>query len=66
MGNKRIKPRCKLSGKDGNVFNLLSIASLALKDIGLKEEAKEMYERATHSNSYEEALAIIAEYVQIY
>ncbi len=66
MANKKIKPRCKLSEQNGNIFNLLSIASLALKSMGLYNEAKEMYERATHSGSYEEALAIINEYVDAY
>ena len=56
MDNKIIKPRCKLSGANGNIYNLLSIASLTLKAMGLNKEADEMYSRATSSDSYESAL----------
>ena len=66
MDNKRIKPRCKLSGANGNIYNLLSIASLTLKAMGLNKEADEMYGRATLSDSYESALAVIQEYVDAY
>jgi len=59
------KPICKLIGEDGNIFNLLAIARRSLLRVGLKQEAKEMVDRATSSNSYEEALGIIGEYVEI-
>ena len=66
MERNRIKPRCKLSNQDGNIYNLLSIASVTLKNIGLDQEAKEMWEQAANANSYDEALAIIQEYVEVY
>ena len=59
------KPVCKLIGENGNIFNLLAIARRSLLRVGLKQEAKEMADRATSSNSYEEALGIIGEYVEI-
>ena len=59
------KPICKLIGEDGNIFNLMGVASRVLKDAGKKEEAKEMVDRVTSSNSYGEALRIIGEYVEI-
>ena len=59
------KPVCKLIGEDGNIFNLIGVASRVLKDAGKKEEAKELVDRATSSNSYGEALRIIGEYVEI-
>ena len=62
---KTMKPKCKLIGEDGNIFNLMSIASRVLKEAGMKEEAKEMAERIFNSKSYLEALAIISEYVEI-
>lgn len=37
------KPDCPLIGADGNIFNLLGIASRTLREHGLKEQAKEMY-----------------------
>ena len=36
-----MKPKCKLIGEDGNIFNLMSIASKTLKETGMEEEAKE-------------------------
>lgn len=61
------KPECPLIGADGNIFNLLGIASRTLKAHGQEENAKEMVERVTGGNcqSYEEALMIIADYVTI-
>ncbi len=59
------KPDCPLLGKDGNVFNLLGIASRTLKRCGLSDQAKEMSSRVMSSGSYGEALAIIGEYVNI-
>ena len=59
------KPKCKLSGENGNIFNLLALAGKALKKAGLKEQAAEMGERAWASGSYDEALAIIQEYVDV-
>lgn len=59
------KPDCALIGQDGNIFNLMGIASRTLKRNGLGEQAKEMQERITSSGSYEEALGTIGEYVNI-
>jgi len=60
------KPRAKLIGKDSNVFNLLAIASRALKNAGRREDATEMGNRVMSSSSFDEALAIITEYVDAY
>lgn len=65
MDNKRNKPDCKLIGEDGNIFNLMARASRTLRENNLSEEAKEMRERITSSGSYDEALCIIGEYVNI-
>ena len=65
MDNKRNKPDCKLIGEDGNVFNLMARAIKTLRENDLSEEAKEMRERITSSGSYDEALCIIGEYVNI-
>ncbi len=59
------KPRCRLIGEDGNIFNLLGIASRTLKRVGMPDKAKEMWDRVTESKSYIQALAIISEYVEI-
>lgn len=59
------KPKCKLIGKDGNIFNLMGIASKVLKQNGLNKQAKEMTDRIFNCESYSEALNIIGEYVKI-
>lgn len=57
------KPMCSIIGADGNIFNILGIASRTLKDNGMTEEAAEMYNRVTSSGSYDEALCIITDYI---
>lgn len=63
--SKQNKPDCPLIGTDGNIFNLVGIASRTLKRNGLTSEASEMSARVFGSGSYEEALGIIGEYVNI-
>lgn len=59
------KPDCALIGENGNIFNLAGIAAGTLREHGMKEQAEEMKERVCSSHSYEEALCIIGEYVNI-
>jgi len=59
------KPKCKLTGIDGNIFNLMGKASKALKQAGQSEKATEMCELITVAGSYHEALALIGTYVEI-
>lgn len=61
----REKPDCPLIGADGNIFNLMSIASRTLQKNGMSNEATEMCERIRSSGSYDEALCILGEYVNI-
>lgn len=66
MKEEKQKPKCALIGQDGNIFNLLGIASRTLKNNGMQEESKEIINRITSSaKSYHEALCIIGEYVEI-
>ena len=62
---KKNKPNCPLIGANGNIFNLVGIASKTLKRNGLSAEASEMTDKVLNSGSYEEALGIIGEYVNI-
>ncbi len=57
--------RVKLTGQDGNIFNLLGIALRALRDGGHAELCRPLTEAVTSSKSYEEALCRIAEYVEV-
>lgn len=59
------KPKCALIEKEGNIFNLMGIVSRTLRNNNMKEEAKEMVIRIEESKSYNEALCIIGEYVDI-
>ena len=52
-------------GEDGNIFNLMGLAARTLRHNGLAEQATEMTERITGCGSYDEALGIIGEYVNI-
>ena len=65
MDTAKKKPECKLIGEDGNIFNLLGIASNTLKKNGQSDDAKEMTDRVWNSKNYNEALSIIGEYVEI-
>lgn len=65
MDDETTKIKCKLVGQDGNIFNLIGIASRTLKKAGLKDKANEMCNKATKAQSYEEALNIIGDYVDI-
>lgn len=59
------KPDCALIGQNGNIYNLMGIAARTLREHGLKDQAAEMKDRIFVSGSYEEALCIIGEYVNI-
>lgn len=63
--DKQQKPDCKLIGEDGNIFNLMGIASKTLRQNGMAEQAVEMRDRICASGSYGEALCIIGDYVNI-
>jgi len=65
MGKQR-KPRAKLVGADGNVFNLMGICAKALRKAGMPEKASEMVKKITgEAKSYEEALAIMVDYCEV-
>lgn len=59
------KPDCALIGQNGNIYNLVGIASRTLKDSGFREEAEKMSSRALSAGDYYKAISIIEEYVNI-
>lgn len=59
------RPKAKVIGENGNVFNVLAIASRALKSAGDPQSAREMSSRVLASSSYDQALKIISEYVEM-
>lgn len=60
-----VKPDCPLIGRDGNIHNLLGIAGQTLREHGMEDKAREMFERVTQCQSYDSALSIIGDYVNI-
>lgn len=70
MNEVQTKPKIYIdfNSSDGNIFTILAHAENALKlynIINAKEKASEMRKRAIKSESYEDALEIIREYVDI-
>ena len=61
----RVKPNCPPFEKDGDIITLTIIASRALRNCGMEEEAIEMYERIRTAGSYDKALEVVGEYVNI-
>lgn len=65
---EHIKPECTLIGQNGKIFNLIGIVHRTLLDNGLETEAQEVVDRITkkgEAGSYEEALNILMEYVEV-
>lgn len=54
-----------LIGEDGNIFNLAGIVAKELKRAGHRDLAKELQERLFEQDSYNDALNLIDEYVEI-
>jgi hypothetical protein len=56
----------QLSGQDGNIFNLVSIVSNAIKREGAtKQERDELLKEVTSSGSYDEALRVLMGWVNV-
>ncbi len=61
----REKVRVKLSGIDGNVFALAGRVADALRKAGRHDEVREFHIRLPLCRSYDEALALITDYVEV-
>lgn len=62
---KKVKPKVRLVGEDGNICNLIGICQRALRNAGQTKEAQELWNRInTEAKSYGQALRIIYEYVE--
>jgi hypothetical protein len=59
------KPKCKLVGKDGNVFAIIGEVSKTLIKNGQSEKAKEFRMKAITSDSYIAVLLLCFEYVDV-
>lgn len=65
INNQTNRPRLKLEGTDGNIFSILGKATQLLRENGQPEQAAEMARRVFQSDSYEKALGIISEYLEM-
>lgn len=60
------KPKCKLVGQDGNVFNVIGRVSKALEGAGDAEKADEFRTKAFSVESYDEVLQLAMQYCEVY
>lgn len=65
MSNKTTQSgiRVKLTGQNGNIFNLMGIVLMSLRMNGRRDLCEPLKQAVTSSKSYDEALARIAEFV---
>jgi len=59
------KPKCKLTGEDGNVFAIIGRVSRALKQANQKDKASEFQALAMAAKSYDEVLRLCFDYVDV-
>lgn len=56
----------KLVGEDGNIFNLMGKVQKALRKGGVSKQETGMFlEEVTQSNSYDQALQVIMQWVEV-
>lgn len=60
-----MKPTVKLSGTDGNVFALLGRCTSALKRANLRSEADALTKKVFAVGSYDEALRLMMDAVEV-
>lgn len=59
------KPRCRLTGVDGNVFVIIGVVRDCLKKAGQDAQAGEFVKRAMTSMSYPDVLRLCHNYVDV-
>lgn len=59
------KPRVKLIGQDGNVFNLIGLTKKTLVKAGMQEEANQFVNLAFKESSYGAVLNLISDYCEV-
>lgn len=64
-GKHNEKPPCKLTGTDGNIFALTSRVARTLQKAGQGDKVSEVMTKVLASKSYDEALQVLMEYVEI-
>ena len=59
------KPKCRLSGTDSNVFALGGLVGRTLKRAGQEDKAKEFRGKLSRCHSYDEALQLMMQYIEV-
>ena len=59
------KPTCRLVDEDGNVFSILGRVCQTLRENGHPDQADEVTNRVMSCGSYDEALQIVMDYVEV-
>ncbi len=59
------RPRCRLTGTDGNALAVIGNVRRALRNAGQIDRAREFVERAWAAGSYDEVLRLCFEYVDV-
>lgn len=59
------RPRVKVTGKDGNAFNILGIVSDALKKAGWSRAHVDLFLKEAMSGDYDNLLAVCAKYAEL-
>lgn len=60
------KPALKLSGRDGNIFNIVGRARRAMEEANVTSEIiDEMCDKVSNSSSYDEALQTVMRYCEV-
>jgi hypothetical protein len=60
-----VKPACKLTGMDGNIFGVIARVSKTLERAGQRDRAKDFTDKVKQCKSYDEALALTFDYVDV-
>ena len=59
------KPKCVLSGTDGNVFSIIGHVAKSLRRAGLHDEARDFTAAAFESRSYDEVIQLAMTHCEV-
>ena len=66
MDKKPKKPKVKLTDEDGNIFSIGGRVRVALKEAGQGDKIAEFTKELFACHDYQEALCVVADYVEVY
>lgn len=56
----------QLTGQNGNVYNLMSLVIIALREHGVSKEEQEQFKEECRSGDYDNALRTMGKWVNVY